>query len=88
MTQTIRLAGRDIAYRIVRSPRRRTIALQIDHDGLQVHRSYWVARKAVTDFQKNGNALEILLKNGEIVPVSRSFKVKLKEVGWLDGPVD
>lgn len=36
MTQTIRLAGRDIAYRVVRSPRRRTIALQIDHDGLQV----------------------------------------------------
>ncbi|WP_421787611.1 M48 family metallopeptidase [Hyphobacterium sp.] len=36
MTETIRLAGRDIAYRVVRSPRRRTIALQIDHEGLQV----------------------------------------------------
>ncbi|WP_421790828.1 M48 family metallopeptidase [Hyphobacterium sp.] len=36
MQQLIRLQGREVGYRLVRSPRRRTIALQIDHDGLQV----------------------------------------------------
>lgn len=36
MTEQIRLAGRDIGYRIVRSARRKTIALQIDESGLQV----------------------------------------------------
>jgi len=36
MSQTIRLAGREIAYQLVRSARRRTIALYVDHSGLTV----------------------------------------------------
>lgn len=54
-----------------------------DHEGLQVHRSFWVAKPAIQDIAKDGNSLEIRMHNGETVPVSRSFKARLKEEGWL-----
>lgn len=46
-------------------------------DGLQVHRSHWVANSAIVKEQKNGQSLTLLLSTGDNVPVSRSFKSKL-----------
>lgn len=46
-------------------------------DGLQVHRSHWVANSAIVKEQKNGQNLTLLLSTGDNVPVSRSFKSKL-----------
>jgi hypothetical protein len=44
------------------------------HDGLQVHRSYWVAAEAIEKIEPSGKSYEITLKNGIKVPVSRSNK--------------
>ena len=46
--------------------------------GLQVHRSYWVARDAIEKFEKRGRQGELLLRGGHRVPVSRQ---RVAEVG-------
>mgnify|MGYP003117872414 CR=1 FL=1 len=46
-------------------------------DGLQVHRSHWVATAAVVAEQKSGQNISLLLNTGDNVPVSRSFKGNL-----------
>lgn len=47
-------------------------------DGLQVHRSWWVARRGVDEaIRKNGRQF-LNIKTGETVPVSRSFLPDLK----------
>jgi hypothetical protein len=52
-------------------------------DGLQVHRSYWVARSAVQDVERDGRRLQLVLKNGLKVPVSRNNVAALKTAGWV-----
>lgn len=52
--------------------------------GLQVHRSWWVARKAVAGWEGTPRALRLILINGDRVPVSRAHVAKLREAGWLD----
>ena len=52
-------------------------------DGMQVHRSYWVARAAVANTEKKGRKTTLLLKNGLRVPVSESFLPIVREAGWL-----
>jgi len=52
-------------------------------DGLQVHRSWWVARGAVEDVQRDGRNLRLRLTSGLQVPVSRANVSLLKEAGWL-----
>lgn len=52
-------------------------------DGMQVHRSYWVARNAVEEVKREGRRARLLLKNGVEVPVSRTYLPALREAGWL-----
>ena len=55
-----------------------------DVNGLQVHRSHWVARNAVAKVERRGGGRVILrLVNGSKVPVSRSFVPVLKSRGWI-----
>lgn len=54
-----------------------------DLDGLQVHRSWWVARRAVTGFHESGRNLRLRLKGGIEAPVSRASVVRLRSAGWL-----
>ncbi len=53
-------------------------------DGMQVHRSYWVARAAVDRVEKTGRKTALVLKNGLSVPVSDNFLPAVREAGWLD----
>lgn len=53
--------------------------------GQQVHRSYWVARRAVAGVERNGQRTSLLLTNGATVPISRTFLPALREAGWLKG---
>ena len=39
--------------------------------GIQCHRSYWVARDQVEALRRQGRQGELLMKNGDIVPISR-----------------
>jgi len=54
-----------------------------DHDGRQVHRSYWVARDAVTEAKRSGRKVLLVLRNGVEVPVSETYTADLKKAGWI-----
>jgi hypothetical protein len=51
--------------------------------GLQVHRSWWVARAAVTGAARTGRRAELVLSNGLSVPVSRAAMVQARAAGYL-----
>ncbi len=54
--------------------------------GQQVHRSYWVARRAVATVERNGHRTALVLTNGEKIPVSRTYLPALRAAGWLQEP--
>ena len=51
--------------------------------GLQVHRSWWVARAAVDGAQRSGRRAELVLTNGLSVPVSRAAMPEARAAGYL-----
>jgi hypothetical protein len=52
-------------------------------DGIQVHRSWWVARGAVEDVRREGRNVRLVLARGIEAPVSRANVSVLKEAGWI-----
>ncbi|MET3667998.1 LytTR family DNA-binding domain-containing protein [Caulobacter sp. 1776] len=52
-------------------------------EGLQTHRSWWVARRAITGVERDGRNLRLRLIDGETAPVSRASVAKLRAAGWL-----
>lgn len=52
-------------------------------DGLQVHRRWWVAADAVESATRSGDGMELRLRNGMTVPVSRSYLQQARRV-WAD----
>ena len=52
-------------------------------EGLQVHRSYWVARAAIAAAERDSRRLMLVLKSGLKVPVSRANVAALKDAGWV-----
>ncbi len=52
-------------------------------EGLQTHRSWWVARRAIEGVERNGRNLRLKLVDGETAPVSRASVAKLRAAGWL-----
>lgn len=58
---------------------------ELGDEGLQVHRSWWVAKRAVSEPVAQGRNLYLRLSNGLEVPVSRASVAKLRAAGWL-GP--
>lgn len=51
--------------------------------GLQVHRSWWVARDSIVSTARDGRNLTLNLANGITVPVSRDGAALLKTSAWL-----
>ncbi len=52
-------------------------------DGMQVHRSHWVAARAVAGASRRGGRTLLRLVNGAEVPVSRTFAPALRARGWI-----
>lgn len=52
-------------------------------EGLQVHRSWWVARDQVRAIRREGRAIKLELANGLLAPVARSRQEALRAEGWL-----
>jgi DNA-binding LytR/AlgR family response regulator len=52
-------------------------------DGMQVHRSWWVARHAVEALIEDGRNIRLRLTNGVEAPVSRTKIAALRAAGWL-----
>lgn len=51
-------------------------------EGAQTHRSWWVAREAVTGVKRGDGRATLTLKGGLEVPVSRTHASALREAGW------
>lgn len=52
-------------------------------EGLQIHRSWWVARRAIAGVERDGRNLRLKLTDGQTAPVSRASVAKLRAAGWL-----
>ncbi|WP_284126519.1 LytTR family DNA-binding domain-containing protein [Parerythrobacter aestuarii] len=52
-------------------------------EGMQVHRSWWVARHAVADVKREGRNVRLMLEGGLEAPVSRANVQPLKDAGWF-----
>jgi hypothetical protein len=52
-------------------------------EGAQTHRSWWVAKEAVTEVERGDGRATLTLKGGTMVPVSRAFAKTLREAGWF-----
>jgi len=46
--------------------------------GQRVHRSYWVADTAVDTLEASGAKVSILCSNGDVIPVSRSYREQVR----------
>lgn len=51
--------------------------------GLKPHRSWWVAEAGVDTISRKGGKLLIVLKSGQVVPVSRSGAKLVREANWI-----
>jgi hypothetical protein len=52
-------------------------------EGAQTHRSWWVARAAVTSAERFDGRAVLTLKDGSEAPVSRGFAKALRTAGWF-----
>lgn len=52
-------------------------------EGAQVHRSWWVARDAITEAVRGDGRATLTLKDGAQVPVSRTYARRLRERSWI-----
>ncbi|WP_246263482.1 LytTR family DNA-binding domain-containing protein [Caulobacter soli] len=68
--------------RLVTGPFERVIA-GMAHEGMRVHRSWWVARAAVTGVVADGRNLRLTLRGDLAAPVSRASVARLRAAGWL-----
>ncbi|WP_413205953.1 LytTR family DNA-binding domain-containing protein [Rhodospirillum sp. A1_3_36] len=57
---------------------------ELGESGMKVHRSWWVARSAITGSTREGRNLTLTLTNGQRVPVSRGNQPMITEAGWLE----
>lgn len=54
-----------------------------DTPGLQVHRSHWIATKAVASVRRDGARAILTMADGRDIPVSRTYIPAIKEAGLL-----
>ncbi len=73
----------DLGSHLLNMPLKDAIAALGGMEGLQTHRSWWVAREAVVEVSDAGRAIKLRLSNDLWVPVARSAVTRLREAGWL-----
>lgn len=59
--------------------------IRFGRDGVQVHRSWWVAGRAVVAAEREGRNWRLRLSNGLAVPVARNRIAAVRALGWLAG---
>ncbi len=83
------LKGEDHYVRAIGEQREELILIRLrdaiaelgDTPGMLVHRSWWVARDAVTSVRRDGRNATLILANGTQVPVARDKTGQLKAAG-------
>jgi hypothetical protein len=53
-----------------------------DYQGMQVHRSWWVAFAAIDRVKKQGRKIILVMNNGIEVPVSRKYQASVRGKGF------
>jgi hypothetical protein len=59
------------------------VAALTAEDGLQTHRSWWVARSGLAGSERRDGRIRLKLVNGIEAPVSRSFAASVRKAGWV-----
>jgi len=59
------------------------IELAAPTQGIQTHRSHWVATDHVEDYKKSNDAWHVVMSNGQEVPISRSNRQTVIEAGLV-----
>lgn len=62
---------------------RDAMALVKETEGMQVHRSWWVARAAVEDVLRDGRNVRLKLPRGIEAPVARANVAALRDARWI-----
>jgi hypothetical protein len=62
---------------------RDAMALVGEIEGMQVHRSWWVARAAVEDVAREGRNIRLRLPRGLEAPVARAQVAVLRDARWI-----
>jgi DNA-binding LytR/AlgR family response regulator len=62
---------------------RDAMGLVADTEGMQVHRSWWVARAAVEDVLRDGRNVRLRLPRGIEAPVARAKVIELRDARWF-----
>ena len=62
---------------------RDAMALVGEVEGMQVHRSWWVARGAVEDALRDGRNIRLKLARGLEAPVARAKLAELRDARWI-----
>jgi DNA-binding LytR/AlgR family response regulator len=62
---------------------RDAMALIGELEGMQVHRSWWVARTAVEDVLRDGRNIRLKLARDVEAPVARAKIADLKDARWI-----
>ena len=75
----------ETAREMILLPLGEAIGLLPQDQGLQTHRSWWVARGAVKRASQVKRNWQLELINGLEVPIARNRVAELKESGWLEG---
>lgn len=52
-------------------------------EGMQVHRSWWVAKQGLDGLAKGDGKVALKLKSGAEAPVSRTYQKAVKDAGWI-----
>ena len=52
--------------------------------GMQVHRSWWVAKAAISRLKRDGRTAKLVLTDGREIPVAREKLAQLRRNGWID----
>lgn len=52
-------------------------------EGMQVHRSWWVARRGIADARRENDKAVLVLKSGTEAPVSRTYLKAVRDAGFL-----
>ena len=52
-----------------------------EDNGLQTHRSWWVAKQGVADSRRENGKLYLVLKSGKEAPVSRTYQPNVRAAG-------
>ncbi len=73
----------DTGTLLIRGRMRDALLLLRNKNGLQIHRSHWVADRVVKNGLRDGRDYKLKLQDGSLLPIARSYIKAARARGWL-----